>query len=488
MEENKDMNNRVPLYETITRGRRIQILIAVAIGTFMGALDSSVVNIALPNITKYFNAPLAAVQWVVMSYLLIISSLLLTYGRMGDMYGHKRIYISGFIIFTIGSVLCGLSPTIGFLIVARAVQALGAGMLMSMGPAIITDISHPKDRGKALGVNAVAVSVALTAGPVLGGFLVSNFDWSSIFYINLPVGIIGILWGIKVIPGRKDIIRQPFDIMGAFVIFIALICILLPLSLVERIGWGVWYIPTLLAAGFIFLILFIFIEKTTEYPMINLKLFRNRQFSMSNISAMLNYMAQYTVVFLMPFYLQQLRGLPASEAGLFMIPMPITTMILAPISGILSDRTDSRILSAVGMGIAAFGIWQLSKLGINSPRLQISLALITTGIGVGLFQTPNNSVIMGSVPGNWRGIASGMLATMRNMGMVLGVAVSGAVFTNRLNALNVELGRLGVTGEALRVQSFTGAMHLTYIIGSLIACFAALTSLIRSSGKNKKTL
>jgi EmrB/QacA subfamily drug resistance transporter len=459
------------------------ILAAVAVGTFMAALDSSVVNIALPSISSYFDAPLYIIEWVIMSYLLVISSLLLTYGRLGDMYGHKNIYIAGFIVFTAGSLLCGVAPTIALLIVFRAVQALGAGMLMSMGPAIVTDVTPAHKRGKALGITAIAVSVALTTGPVLGGFLTTNFGWQSIFYINLPIGIIGTLLAFRIIPDdskREDI---KFDIAGAAVVFLALMSLLVPLSYTEKYGWGNPYIMTALVSGALLLVLFVYIEKKTEHPMMDLGLFRSRLFTMSNISALINYMAQFSVTLLMPFYLQQVRGLPPSEAGFMLIPMPVTTMIVAPISGALSDRFDSRYISSTGMGLIAAGIFLLSRLSYGSPTSYIIMCLIITGLGSGLFQTPNNSAIMGSVPGNRRGIASGMLATMRNMGMVLGVAVSGALFSSRLGYLESMMASRGITGLELTAGSFMGALSFTFTVAALLAAAAVLTSLAKGTTK-----
>lgn len=471
------------LYEQLSRERRRYILAAVAIGTFMSAFDTSVVNIALPSIRNYFNVPLSTIEWVVMSYLLIISSLLLTYGRMGDMYGHRKIYITGFIIFTLGSVLCGLSSSIMFLIFSRVVQAIGAGMLMAMGPAIITEITPSGERGRALAVLAVSVSVALTTGPVLGGILTSKFGWQSVFYINLPVGILGSLWAKRVIPANVAREAQPFDIKGAGVIFFALISILLPLSLTEKYGWADPFILISLFCGVGLLLLFIYIEKHTEFPMMDLTLFHNRLFSMSNLSALLNYMAQYSVILLMPFYLQHLRQLPPSKAGFMLIPMPLMTMVVAPVSGTLSDRIDIRYISSAGMGITALGLWQLGNLNVNSSNLAIVLALITVGLGIGIFHAPNNSAIMGSVPVNRRGTASGVLATMRNIGMVFGVAISGAVFSGRIHYLRRVLTEKGLTGSELEVQAFTGGLHLAFTVAAVLAATAVVTSLMRGSSK-----
>ncbi len=467
----------------INRSKRLQILMAVAIGTFMGPLDSSVVNVALPSLSNYFHVSLAVVEWVVIAYLLIISSLLLTYGRLGDLYGHKRVYISGFIIFTFGSLLCGTAASINLLIIFRAVQALGAGMLMAMGPALVTVHTPPQERGKALGIIAVAVSVALTTGPVLGGFLTTHFGWQSIFLINLPIGLIGSLWAYKVIPASQGHEVQPFDIKGAVLLFLALISLLFPLSYAEKVGWQHYYIWGLLVAGIVLAALFLIQEKRTKHPMLDLSLFKNRLFAMGNLSSLLSYMAQFSIILIMPFYLQKILQFPPSKAGLLLIPMPLMTMVIAPISGSISDRIDTRYLSALGMGITSLGLWLLSNLTEHSSVLNIVLALMINGLGVGMFQTPNNSAIMGTVPGNRRGIASSVLATMRNLGMVVGVAVSGAVFSSHQSYLTKTLAAQGLTGKQLTIQAFTGALHLTYSVGAILAFVAVLTSLVRGSSK-----
>lgn len=459
------------------------ILLTVGTGSFMGALDSSVVNIALPRISTHFNAPMASIEWVVMSYLLVISSLMLTYGRLGDMYGHKRIYLSGFVIFTAGSVFCGLSPTIATLIIARVLQAAGAGMLMSMGPAIITEAVPPESRGKALGVNGIAVYTALISGPVLGGFLTSSLGWQSIFYINVPVGIIGFIMGMKFLPDKEVVKVQKFDIAGAVLMFLAIAALLFPLSYAEYAGWGSPLIIGSFALSAISFAVFIYVELHADSPMMDLSLFRNKLFVTSNISLLISFIAGFAVTLLMPFYFQQLRGLSPSAAGLMMIPQPVMTILIIPISGILADRTDSRYISSAGLFLVAAGMFLLSTLNINSTVLHSTLFLVLIGLGNGVFQTPNNSAIMGSVPPNRRGVASGMLATMRNVGMVLGVAVAGAVFTGRQNYYEAALSLKGIAGEALRVQAFTGAFRTTYIMAGCLAIAGMLASLTRGSLK-----
>lgn len=461
--------------------RKRAVLLAVGIGTFMSALDSSVVNLVLPNISSYFRAPLSTIEWTIMSYLLVVSSLLLAYGRLGDMYGHKNIYNTGFLIFTAGSFLCGIATSVWMLVFFRVIQALGAGMLMAMGPAIITDTVAPSQRGKALSINAVAVAIALTVGPVVGGALASAFGWESIFWINIPIGLIGVLLADRVIPRSGERTVQPFDYTGALIVFAALISILLPLSLVEEYGWGNWMIIGFILLGLALIPVFVVWEKRTLYPMFDIFLFNNRLFSMSNLSALLNFMAQYTIILLIPFYLEQLRGLPPSKAGLLYMPMPVATMIVAPISGSLSDRMDSRYISAAGMGVMALGMWLLSNLKADSVEISLVMGMVIVGLGIGLFQTPNNNAIMGSVPKSKSGIASGMLATMRNIGMVLGVAISGAIFTSSKLWLSGQLRAEGLAGAQLEKAAFVGALHITYIVGALLAVTAVITSLIKGA-------
>lgn len=466
-------------YDELSAGRRLQILTAIAIGTFMAPLDSSVVNIALPTIRTFFQTSLGTVEWVIMSYLLVISSLILIYGRLGDLYGHKKIYLSGFVVFTTGSLLCGLAPSILALVIFRAVQAIGAGMIMAMGPAIITDITPPQHRGKALGVVAMTVSIALTAGPVLGGFLTATFGWPSIFFINIPIGFLGCMWAWKVIPNIKGRLVEPFDIKGAVLIFAALLAILVPLSYTEQVGWRDPYIIGALAAGIILLFVFILLERATKYPMVDMTMFQNRAFAMGNLTALLNFVSTFAVILILPFYLMQLRLMPAEQAGLLLTPTPLAMIVIAPIAGAISDKVDSRYLSSLGMAINAIGLWMLSRLQVDTATLTIVVIMLVIGIGSGLFTTPNNSAILGAVQPNRRGIASSLLANMRNVGMVLGVAISGALFGSRQEYLSGILAARGLAAAEVKNQAFIGAMQFTFLFAAVLALVAVFTSLVR---------
>jgi EmrB/QacA subfamily drug resistance transporter len=445
----------------------------------MSALDGSIVNISLPAISSYFNITITTVEWVVLSYLIIISSLLLTFGRLGDLYGHKKIYIIGFAIFTAGSFLCALSSSIILLVIFRALQAIGAGMLMSMGPAIITLYAPIKRRGRYLGIIGISVSIALSVGPVLGGFLTSIFGWQSIFVINIPIGIIAFIWALKVLPTAERAEKTPFDFKGAIILFFALICIIFPLSFIDRLGINnpLMIGPFVLGIGL--LLLFVFIELRIKHPMFDFSLFRSKVFLMGNISLLLNFIAQFTVALIIPFYLIEFRHFSASIAGLILMANPVVALVVTPLAGHLTDRYETRFISSSGMVLITAGLFLLGLLNENSNIGYIILYLAITGLGIGMFQTPNNYAIMSSVAPKYSGTASSMLATMRNLGMVFGASLSGSLFSYRQLYLTKILTLSGQSGIDLSNMVFTGAMRFTFSIGAILACAAIIASFIR---------
>lgn len=442
----------------------------------MATLDSSVVNIAMPTITRLFHTSIAVSQWVATAYLLVIGSLLLTYGRAGDMYGHKKVYITGFVVFTFSSLLCGVAPTINALIAFRVLQALGAGMIMAAGPAIVTAVFPHTERGRALGLTGMTVAVGLSVGPVLGGFLVEALGWRSIFYINLPIGVIGSIWAYRVLPGHQGTQgKRTFDIPGAFSLFAALFTWLLALSEASSWGWGSLRVMSLLAVAAASFAVFLSAERRSSDPMVDLDLFKVAAFSSANITALLNFMAQSSIMFLAPFYLQQVLRLAPDRAGMVLLSAPLVVLVVAPLSGALSDRIGSNGLSSIGMFIIAAALFALSRLTPQSSPLDMAWRLALMGLGSGIFQSPNNSVIMGSVPRHRLGLASGMLATMRNVGMVLGIAISSSIFTARHAHY---LGRVaeGVLGQP---QAYVSALRDVFLVGTAFAFMGVWTSLVR---------
>jgi EmrB/QacA subfamily drug resistance transporter len=397
------------------------ILLAVGVGSFMTALDASVTNIILPVVSQAFKSNVASVEWVVTVYLLVVSGLLLSFGRLGDMRGHKSVYISGFVVFVLSSALSGLAPSVPVLITARALQALGGAMLLANSPAILTKNFPASQRGQALG---------LTVGPSLGGWLTSQFTWRAVFYINVPVGLLALFLSAHFIPSDAAARHEErFDLAGAVTFVAGLVSLLLALNQGHAWGWTSPAILILLAAAVVFLAVFLVIERRVPSPMLDLSLFRVGLFSASTASAVFNYICLYSVVFLLPFYLIEARGLSAAQAGLILTAQPIIMAITAPLSGTLSDRIGARLLSTLGMAIIAVGLFLLAHVTASSPLSYVALSLATVGLGTGTFISPNTSALLGAAPLNRRGIASGIMATARNVGMVLGVGLAGAVLT-----------------------------------------------------------
>lgn len=446
----------------------------VALGTLMATIDSSVVNIALPVISRYFHATITSVIWVTLSYLLTVTVLLLVFGRLGDLLGRQRVYGWGFLVFTGGSALCGLSRSLGQLVFFRAVQAVGAAMMFSNGAAIITAVFPASERGRALGINGSIVSTGLTIGPSLGGFLLDWAGWRSIFYINLPIGL-GAMSAMRFLlpPEEASPLRPRFDFLGAFLLGVGLLSFTLALTRSDQIGWhSPWIAGGLLLAG-LSLGAFVGQERRAAHPMIDLNLFRNRLFTAANLAGFLNFVAGFFNVLLMPFYLQQLKGFSPSHAGLIMTAVPLTTVFVAPFSGWLSDRLGSRGLSSTGLFINAAGLWWLSRLDGSASPADVVLRLVLVGIGNGLFQSPNNSAIMGSVPRARLGVASSFIALVRNLGMVTGLSLAGAVFEARQAAYQAQ----GLAGP----RGFLRSFGETYWIATGILLLAMVASLVGGS-------
>lgn len=409
------------------------VLIAIGIGTFMTALDTSVVNTILPLISDAYKSSVADVEWVVTIYLLLLSGLLLTFGRLGDLRGHKVFYLSGFGIFIFSSLMCGIAVDVRWLIAFRAIQAIGAAMLSANSPAILTKSFPSAERGRALGLQATMTYLGLTVGPSLGGWVASHWGWPLVFYINIPVGLIAILVSWRVIPDDRAFkLDDKFDIPGA-VLFLSGLGLLL-LGLNKGHNWGWSSLPVILTLFFAVLLLlfFIFLERSLDSPMLDISLFKRSNFSLSVASAIINYIGVYSVIFLMPFYLIQGLGLTPAQAGIMLTAQPIIMMIVAPMSGSLSDKIGTRLPTVVGMLILSAGLLLLSRLYSGSTQADILLSLAVVGFGTGIFISPNNSALMGSAPRGRQGIAAGILATARNFGMVLGVGLAGAIFTSLL--------------------------------------------------------
>jgi EmrB/QacA subfamily drug resistance transporter len=459
------------------------ILAAVMLGAFMGPVDGSIVNTVLPSITSYFKTDISIAQWVPTVYLVTISCLILLYGRLGDMVGYKKIFLIGLAAFVVASILCGTSQSIWMLIVFRGLQGLAAGLLMAVGYAIITAAFPPFERGRAMGIYAVSIAAGLGLGPTFGGLITQYTSWHYVFFINVPIGIAALIWGARVIPKSVTKPGQHLDVAGALTALVFLSTLLLYANQGETWGWASPRSLALLGTAVVFGGLFVWIERTSAQPMLNLALFSNRRFRYASTSTLLSFVALYAIVFLTPFYLTFVLHFDILKVGLALIASPLATMFVAPVSGAMSDRFGTRVFAVAGMCIAAAGLYLMSGLNVSDNVWDVVWRLVVIGTGLGMFQSPNNSEIMGSVPPWHLGIASGIIAAMRNVGMVLGIAISGAVL---YNLAPITASTHPGSFSPQEIQEFLRGLHWAFIAGAAIAAAAALTSLLAAGGNNQQ--
>ena len=461
--------------QAIDYSRKWYIMAAVGMGIFLSTIDGSIVNVALPTLTRYFGATFATVQWVVLAYLLAISTLMLSVGRLADMIGKKSLYTSGFVIFTGGSILCGLAPSIYSLIAFRVIQAIGAALILALGLAIITEAFPSSERGKALGISGAVVSVGIVIGPTLGGLLIERFSWHWIFYVNVPVGIVGTLMAWRYVPSIKPPGGQHFDFWGAIALFISLLSLLLALTLGQNIGFAGRRILLLMASFVLFLVLFIIIESQIDQPMIDLQSFRNSEFSVGLITGFITFIAVAGTIMLLPFYLENVLGYAPQQVGLLLAVVPLGLFITAPVSGALSDRLGTRPITVAGLGVLMLGYYALSTLTTDTGAIGFVLRFMPIGIGMGIFQSPNNSAIMGSAPARRLGIVSGMLAFTRTVGQTTGIAMLGALWAGRVIFYAGESLSGGATEASSTAQA--NALQDTFLIITIVIGLALLLAL-----------
>ncbi|MBS1243508.1 MAG: Drug resistance transporter EmrB/QacA subfamily [Deltaproteobacteria bacterium] len=455
----------------------IRVLLSVGLGTLMSALDASVVNTVLPVIRAEYRVPVGVIQWVSTTYLLIMGSLLLTFGRLGDLRGHKRVYLAGIMVFVPASVLCGISPSVEMLIAARVLQGIGAAIVVSTAPPILIGSVHPSRMGQVLGLQAAMTSVGLALGPSLGGWLTDQWGWRTIFFMNVPIGAAAFAIGLRHIPGEKNPPPrgETFDRAGAFLFLAAFLALQVALS--RGNDWGWLSAPTLgvFAGGAALGYLFLRQEMSAPSPMLHLALFRDRLFSFSVGSALVNYLCMASVLFLVPFYLIQGRGFSAAKAGMIMTAQFLSMVVTAPVSGRIADRVGSRGPATTGMAVLAVGLFLLSAMNGESPLPLVVAGLMVTGVGVAIFVTPNNSAMLGAAPPGRKGIASGILATSRLLGMATGISFAGAVLAAIVGGRSVH----GISPE--RVFEAT---HLAFLATGLLASAGTVLTAARSERKS----
>ncbi len=459
----------------IDYSRKWYVMATVAMGIFLATIDGSIVNVALPTLEAELNTDFATVQWVVLSYLLTLSTLLLMVGRLADIHGKKRIYGWGFLVFTAGSVLCGLSGHIYMLIAMRVVQAVGAAMVLALGPAIVTEAFPDSERGKALGLSGAIVSIGIIAGPTIGGVLIKQLSWHWIFFVNVPIGLLGMAMVGRYVPDIPPTGDPRFDYLGALTLFISMLSLLLALTLGQSLGFTSSVILALFALSGVTLVAFIFIELRRPAPMINLRLFQNTLFSVNLSTGFMTFMAIAGTVLLLTYYLQDARALDVQQAGLMLAVLPAALGLTSPISGIISDRVNPRPVTVVGLGVMAVGYWAVSTLTLESTVFDYIIRLLPVGLGIGIFQSPNNSAIMGAAPRSQLGTASGLLAVTRTLGQTVGLAIFGAIWAARVQSYSGGPVAGGATQAAPAIQ--VAAMEDTYRLIALLMLIALVVAL-----------
>jgi EmrB/QacA subfamily drug resistance transporter len=443
------------------------VLFIVTLAAFITPFDISAVNIALPSIGKEFAMDAFLLSWVATAYLLCAAMFFVPLGRLADIKGRKRVFTLGLLVFAAASFLVSIAPSSATVIAFRALQGVGGAMIFGNGLAILTSVYPIRERGRVLGINLAAVYLGLSTGPFLGGLLTQYLSWRSVFYVNVPLGVISVaLTRWKLTEEWTGAQGERFDIAGSIIYGIMLFSAVLGLSLLPMPS-SVWFL-LIGAAG---LVTFVLWESKVESPVLNITLFRdNRAFAFSNLAALINYSATFAVGFLLSLYLQIIRGLDVVPAGTILVSQPIVQAIFSPLAGKLSDVIEPRIVASVGMGVTSAGLVLFTLLNAATPLTYIAMNLAMLGFGFALFSSPNTNAVMSSVEDRFYGIASAMVSTMRLIGQVLSLGIVVMVFA-------LYVGRVAITHEY--DPHLLTSINLAFVIFSVLCFVGVFASLIR---------
>jgi len=431
------------------------ICLIIILGNFIGMLDSTTIQLALYQISIGLDISLSKAQWVIIAYMLVLTVFLPFFGKIGDLYPKNKVYSTGFFTFSIGALLCTFSPNFVTLVIFRCIEALGASIMLANGPAVISTLFRGENRGKALGINGSLVAAGGLLGPALGGMMINFFGWRTIFLPAFIISFIGGILSYRLVPSyiRRKVLK--FDYKGFLYFTIALCALLLAIS--EGYSWG-WKSLRIISLGILTLIfgsLFYFRDKKISYPMINFRMFKIKTFTFGNIAVMTSYMTMFTNAILLPLFLQDILKYNAFVTGLLILPYSLASCLVAPFAGTYAGKHGSKILTRIGPTIYIIALLIFTSFGIHTKQWQVVAASIIMGIGNGCFQSPSNTAIMTSVKTEEVGIASGILSLSRNMGNILGVAITITLFENFKNLYQ----------NGSYQSAFLSAYHLTMAFG-----------------------
>lgn len=456
---------------------------AIAFGTLASVINHGSVNVALPTIASHFGTDLPAVQWVVIAEMLTISALLLPMGRMSDLIGRKPVYIAGLVLFAGGAAFAGFSDTIFLLIIAKVIQGAGAAMTQGTGMAMVTSVFPENERGKGIGTMMSVVGAGAMIGPVLGGILVGALGWRWVFFINIPIGIVGIAMAFAIMDSKRfsqDNQGAKFDWLGAALSTAALVTFLMLVTNGHREDWT--SLP-ILAASVAFpaiLAAFIWWELRTPAPMLDLRLFKHKVFAMGVIAGFISYLGPNSVRFMMPFYLQGVLGMKPSQIGFAMLPPAITMIVVGPLAGRMSDRYGWRKFTATGLMLASIGLFTLARLSADSSVGRVIASMVLLSVGSAMFSSPNTSAIFNAAPQTRHGIVSALMSLIRNSANVTGVAVATTIIAATMVSMGYvpDLGDVKSAESAGLLEAFVSGFRVVYMTMAGIMLVGAIASIV----------
>jgi len=453
--------------KTNDRAARRAALLVATLASFLGPFMGSSVNVALPSIGRDFAMSAVLMSWVNTAFLLSAATLTVPFGRLGDIYGRKKIYWTGVLVFTIASVLIALSGSGMMVIGCRVVQGFGASMIFATGMAILLSVYPAQERGKVIGINVAAVYLGLSSGPFFGGIITQHLNWRFIFWLNLPVGLLLLTVIFLMLKGDwKEAKGARFDVLGSGILGLSLLSTMYGFSKLPET-----YAFYLLAVGLAGIVVFIIYELKLEDPVIDIRLFRyNAVFAFSNLAALINYAATFAVTFLLSLYLQQVRGFSPQAAGTLLVIQPLVQAVLSPLAGRLSDRIEPRTVASTGMGLTLVGLGLLIFVSSAVSIYYIAGCLAFLGFGFALFVSPNTNAIMSSVDRRMYGVASAMVGTMRQMGMMFSMGIV-------MMILALHLGQAEIGPE--NVDDFVGSMRTAFTVFVVLCLGGIFASLAR---------
>ncbi|WP_035247159.1 MFS transporter [Desulfogranum mediterraneum] len=444
-------------------------LIVATVTSFIGPFMLSAVNIALPAMEQGLQLDAVQLSWIATAYLLATAVALVPAGKLADIYGRKRVFALGLLIYTLGCLAGACASSFLVLMVGRLVQGLGAALFVSTGMAIISSIFPPQRRGRAIGIYVAAVYIGLSVGPFVGGLLVQHLGWHSIFWLMVPLGLGSLLLTLQQLKGEwYGDPGQRFDLWSGLLYAAAMVMVVYGATRIPSLpGWALFSAGSLLFYGFLrrqFLV---------SFPLFELRLFTtNRAFAFSSLAALLNYGATFAVTFLLSLYLQYLKGMSPQGAGTVLMVQPIMMALLSPMAGRLSDRIEPRLLASAGMVVTVIGVFLLTLIGSQTPVGLIIADLALLGIGFALFSSPNMSAIMGAVEPRYYGLASGAVATMRLLGQMFSMTLATLV-------LSIMVGQQAITPGIY--GPFLESIHLVYTLSALFCCLGVYFSWFRGA-------